>query len=49
MDLSVYQPVFDLIVEAAALSLPMVVCAGIVGKAFNALVSAVVGERRIKL
>lgn len=49
MDLSAYQEIFDLIVESAAISLPMVICCGLVGKAYNALVSAVYGEKRLKL
>lgn len=49
MDLSAYQEVFQIIVESAAVSLPIVVVAGVVSKAYNALVSAVYGDRRIKL
>lgn len=49
MDLSMFQPAFDLLVDCAAVSLPLVVAAGLVGKAFNALVSVITGERRVKL
>lgn len=49
MDLSAYQPMFDLIVSAGAVSLPLVVACGLVGKAFNALVSMVIGERKVRL
>lgn len=49
MDLSQYQAVFDIIVESAAVSLPLVVACGLVGKLFNTFVSAVTGDRRLKL
>lgn len=49
VDLSAYQEVFQFIVEAGAISLPMVIVAGLVSKAYNALVSAIYGEKRLKL
>lgn len=49
MELSAYQEALNLIVESAAISLPLVVACGLVGKVFNGLVSAVTGEKRLKL
>ena len=49
MDLNEYQDVFNVIVNSAAVSLPMVVACGLVGKVFNALTSMITGERRVKL
>lgn len=44
-----YQSVFDLIVDCGAVSLPIVVVCGIVGKLFNALVSMVIGKERVNI
>lgn len=49
MDLTAYQGVFNLITTSAAASLPIVVVCGLVGRAYNALVGMVTGERRVKL
>lgn len=49
MDFTMYQPILDLIVTSAAVSLPLVVACGLVGRAYNALVGMVTGERRVKL
>lgn len=49
MDMTVYQPMFDLIVTSAAVSLPLAIACGLVGRAYNALVGMVTGEKKVKL
>lgn len=47
-DLMLWIPVFQVITECAAVSIPLVVVCGLVGKAYNALVSMVFGERKVR-
>lgn len=49
MDLSEYQEAIKLIVDSGAVSLPLVVTCGLATRVFNALFSAICGEKRLKL
>lgn len=47
-NLTFWQPVIEVITNAGAVSIPLVVVCGIVGRAYNALVGMVTGERRVR-
>lgn len=48
LDLLEYVPVFELIVSAGALSLPMVVTCGLVEWVYNSLFGMITGKRVVK-
>ena len=47
-DLTLWVPALQVIADCGAVSIPLVVAAGLVSRAFNALVSMVTGERRVR-
>lgn len=47
--MGMWQNAIDMLVEAAAVSLPLVLASGLVGRCYNALVSMVTGSREVKL
>lgn len=48
MDLVEYVPVFEMIVSAGALSLPMVVVCGLVERMYNGLFDLISGKQVVK-
>ena len=48
MDLLEYVPVFELIVGAGAVSLPIVVACGLVERVYNSLLDMITGKRVVK-
>ncbi len=48
-NLEMWQEAINMIVSAGAVSLPLAVVSGLVGRAYNALVGMVTGEKRVRL